>query len=170
MYKKGLVGFLNFLIVIAVIFLVYMIVYPNYKKIQKENKIADVKTNMHTLRVAIENFAAFNGGKYPFGFRDYKQYIDGGILPVNPYSIMPMTDDEIINSIYTDPIAFEDNSIDGVNATFKGEPGAIFYNVYRSPGDTTFIIHYTLVGINKEGNPITYLDTGQKEYVFLLHD
>jgi len=169
-YKKGLVRFLNVIIFFAIVLLMYMILYPNYKDIQKENKIADVKTNMYTLRAAVENFAAFNQGKYPHAFREFKKYVNNGMLPTNPYTLMAMTDDEIIGNIYIDPVAFEDDSPDGVNAKFKGEPGVIFYSVYRSPGDTTFIIHYSLVGINEEGKPITFTDPGQKKHIFIIHD
>jgi hypothetical protein len=147
-----------------------MIVYPNYKTIQKENKLEDVKRNMYVIRAAVENYAAFNQGKFPLQFRQFEKYVDNGSLPVNPYTQMEMTEDEIVSNIYSDPIAYEDNKSDGMNSQFTGEPGSIIYSVYRSPGDTTFVIHYSLVGINGDKKPVLYVDPGQKKYIFLLHD
>lgn len=170
MYKKGLVKLLNVFIFLAVLFLLYMILYPSYKKIQRENEVADVKTNMYTLRTAVENFAAFNEGQYPLRFSEFKQYVDGGTLPMNPYTSVVMTDDEVIDHIYRDPIGFEDDTPDGVNSKFEDDPGVIYYSIYRSPGDSTYVIHYSFVGINEEGKPITYLDPGQKRHIFILHD
>jgi Tfp pilus assembly protein PilE len=169
-YKKGLVRLLNVIIVLAVLFLVYMIVYPNYRNIQRENKIADVKSNMYFLRMAIENYAAFNFGKYPLAYREFKKYMNNGNLPNNPYTLVQMTDDEIIDHIYNDPVGFEDDSPDGVNGKLSGEPGAIYYAVYRSPGDSTFVIHYALIGMDEKGEPILYVDPGQKKHIFLLND
>jgi Tfp pilus assembly protein PilE len=169
-YKKGLVRLLNVFIVLAVLFLVYMIVYPNYKSIQRENKIADVKSNMYFLRMAIENYAAFNVGRYPLTYREFKKYLNGGDLPDNPYTLVQMTDDEIIDHVYNDPVAYEDDSPDGENGRLTGEPGAIYFATYRSPGDSTFVIHYTLIGMDENGKPILFIDPGQKKHVFLLHD
>jgi Tfp pilus assembly protein PilE len=169
-YKKGLVRFLNVLIIIAMIYLVYMIVYPNYKDIQKQNKIEDVKANMHFLKVAVENFAAFNAGRLPSKFEEFKRYIHGEKFPVNPYTLMVMTEDEIINNVYKDPTAFEDDSISGINSKLEGDPGEIFYSTYRSPGDSTFVIHYSIIGMNGEGESITYEDAGQKRHIYILND
>jgi len=169
-YKKGLVRFLNVIIVLAIILLVYMIVYPNCKDIQKGNKIEDVKTNMYILRVAVENYAAFNDGKYPLDLQSFRNFIDNGTLPKNPYTLISMTEDEIINHIYGDPVAYEDNTIDGSNALLKGEPGSILYAIYPSPGDSTFVVHYAFIGIAEDGKPITYVDPGQKKHIFLIHD
>lgn len=170
MYKKGLVRLLNVFIVLALLFLVYMIVYPKYMNIQRENRIADVKSNMYFLRMAIENYAAFNDGRYPLNYRQFKKYANDGNLPDNPYTLSQMTDDEIIDHIYDDPVGFEDDSPDGVNGKLRGEPGVIYYATYRSPGDSTFVIHYALIGMNGKGKPITYKDPGQKDHIFLLKD
>lgn len=169
MYKKGLVRLLNIIIFIAVLFLIYMILYPNYKDIQRENKIVDVKTTMYTLKVAVENFAAFNEGRYPLKFSEFKKYVDNEAL-INPYTLVPMTEEEIVDHIYSDPVAFEDDEPDGINAKLKGEAGVIFYSTYRSPGDSTFVIHYCFVGISAKGEAISYLDPGQKKHIFILHD
>ncbi|OQX56158.1 MAG: hypothetical protein B5M53_02865 [Candidatus Cloacimonas sp. 4484_209] len=170
MYKKGLVRFLNVLIFFALLFLVYVIVYPSYKSIKRGNKVEDVKTNMYTLRVAVENFAAFNGGKLPLSFSECKNYVDNGMLPVNPYTLEPMTDDEIIDHRYADPVAYEDDKPDGVNSKLRGDPGSIFYCTYRSPGDSTLVTHYAFIGLNEEGKPIIYIDPGKRKHIFILHD
>jgi Tfp pilus assembly protein PilE len=169
-YKKGLVRLLNVFIFLAVLFLVYMIVYPNYRNIQRENKIADVKSNMYFLRMGIENYAAFNFGKYPLTYRDFKKYLNDENLSKNPYTLVQMTDDEIIDRVYNDPVAYEDDTPDGENGTLSGEPGSIYYATYRSPGDSTFVIHYALVGMDEKGEPIMFVDPGQKKHVFLLND
>jgi hypothetical protein len=147
-----------------------MIVYPNYRDIQRENKVADVKSNMYFLRMAIENYAAFNYGKYPLSYREFKPYLYNGNLPVNPYTLMQMTDDEIIDRVYDDPIAYEDDSPDGPNGVLRGAAGLVYYSTYRSPGDSTFVIHYALVGLNADGEPVKFIDPGQKKHVFLLKD
>lgn len=165
-----MVRLLNVFIVFAVLFLVYMIVYPNYRSIQRENKIADVKSNMYHLRMAIENYAAFNFGKYPLEYQEFKKYVNDGNLPKNPYTLVQMSDDEIINHVYNDPVAYEDDSPDGTNGKLSGAPGAIYYATYRSPGDSTFVIHYALVGLDEKGAPIVFVDPGQKKHVFLLND
>ncbi len=170
MYKKGLVRLLNVIIILAMILLVYMIVYPNYKSIAKGNKIEDVKTNMYRLQVAIENYAAFNNGRYPILLKDFREFIDKGSLPENPYTQVSMTDDEVIKHIYDDPVAYENKDIDGPNAELKGEPGSIFYAIYRSPGDSTFVVHYSIIGIAYDGKPIIYVDPGQKKHIFLLYE
>lgn len=170
MYKKGLVRLLNVFIVFAILFLVYMIVYPNYMNIQRENKIADVKSNMYLLRMAVENYAAFNYGKYPLSYREFRKYVNEGTLPKNPYTLVQMTDDEVIDHVYNDPVAYEEDSPDGENGKLRGEAGTIYYAVYPSPGDSTFVIHYALVGLDEKGEPILFVDPGQKKHVFLLHD
>lgn|GEM_PF-1084638 len=170
MYKKGLVRLLNVVIVLAIILLVSMIVYPNCKSIQKGNKIEDVKTNMYILRVAVENYAAFNDARYPLLLKNFRNFIDNGALPRNPYTQISMTEDEIVHHIYNDPVAYENNTIDGPNALLRGEPGSIFYALYPSPGDSTFVVHYTFIGIGEDGKAITYVDPGQKKHIFLIHD
>ncbi|TET18115.1 MAG: hypothetical protein E3J78_06845 [Candidatus Cloacimonadota bacterium] len=170
MYKKGLVRLMNVLIFFALLFLIYMIVYPNYKTIRRENKIADVKTNMYQIRAAVENYAAFNEGKYPRTHKEFKKYINNGSLPANPYTLVQMTDDEIIDNVYSDPIAFEDDNPDGVNSFLKADPGTIFYSVYASPGDSTFIIHYALVGMDEKGQSIIFIDPGLKKHIYILHE
>ncbi|MCK4575854.1 hypothetical protein KAU34_05570 [candidate division WOR-3 bacterium] len=170
MYKKGLVRLLNVIIIIAIVFLIYMIVYPNYKTIQKENKIADMKTNIYIFTAAVENYAAFNNGKYPLNSGQFKKYVNDGTFPVNPFTLLSMTDDEIIDNVYEDPLGFEDDDPDGLNSKFRGEPGSIIYSVYRSFGDSTLVIHYAFVGLDSEGKPIFYVDTGQKKHIFILHD
>ncbi len=170
MYKKGLVRFLNVLIIFALLFLVYMIVYPKYMNIQRDNKIADVKSNMYFLRMGIENSAAFHSGKYPLNYREFRKYVNDGNLPENPYTLTQMTDDEIIDHVYNDPVGFEDDSPDGVNGKLSGDPGTIYYATYRSPGDSTFVIHYALIGMDETGKPIMYKDPGQKDHIFLLKD
>lgn len=147
-----------------------MIVYPNYKDIQKQNKIEDVKANMHLLKVAVENYAAFNAGKFPRKYDEFKKYLHDGELPANPYTLMVMTEDEIINNVYNDPTAFENDSIGGINSKMEGEPGEIIYSTYRSPGDSTFVIHYSIIGMNGEGEPVTYEDAGQNKHIYILND
>ena len=56
---------IEMLVVLIIIGILAAIVMPNLMRMQIRAKEASVKANMHTLQLAIEDFAVRSGGNYP---------------------------------------------------------------------------------------------------------
>ncbi|RKZ24581.1 hypothetical protein DRQ20_06815 [bacterium] len=160
---------LDALIAIAFIYLIYMLVWPQYTSIKEKNLEAKVKANLYEIRCAVEQYAAYNNGYFPKSVDDFIPYLHEGKFPVNPYTGSPLTKDDIKTHQYIAPTDPKDDSPNGVNGKFRGEPGKIVYAFFIPPGDT-LPTAYGLVGFNKNGEPIFYIDPGKKKHIFVLHN
>jgi len=81
------------MIVVVIIGVLASIAIPNYISLQKRAKETQVKSNMHTLQVSIEDFAVQSEGAYPdnassttFQGQTLSQICPGGAYPRNPFT------------------------------------------------------------------------------------
>jgi type II secretory pathway pseudopilin PulG len=84
------------MIVVVIIGILASIAIPNFIAPQNRAKESQVKTNMHTLQVAMEDFCVQSDGVYPddgssttlLG-QTLAQVCPGGAFPKNPFSQLP---------------------------------------------------------------------------------
>jgi type II secretory pathway pseudopilin PulG len=84
------------MIVVVVIGIIAAIAIPNYLEMQKRASEGNVKANMHTVQITLEDFGLLNDGQYPVA--GDTQLADGrtladvcptGNYPRNPYTRLP---------------------------------------------------------------------------------
>ncbi len=90
---------IELMIVIVIIGLLAAIAIPNFMNMTTRARVADVKTNMHTMQLTIEDFATRNDSAYPANALDTTS--DGGLTlvsllpsgtpPNNPFTLAPTT-------------------------------------------------------------------------------
>jgi prepilin-type N-terminal cleavage/methylation domain-containing protein len=89
------VGFtlIELMIVIVIVGILAAIAIPNFIKMQDRAREGAVKGNMHTVQLAIEDFAVMNEGTYPIAADDaaIQANHQGGAYPENPFSNVPST-------------------------------------------------------------------------------
>lgn len=158
---------LEILIVIAALYLLYLIVYPQYQRLEEQRKELATKLNMYAVRVAVEHYAAYNQGVFPDSVGQLSSYLDPGYS--NPYTEQPIDTSQIIHFSYQMRAQNKDNSPDGPNGRMRGEPGSIGYGIFVPIGDSV-VREYGIIGIVKDGSPLTIRDPAGKELVFVLHD
>src|SRR3970040_232499 len=74
---------IELMIVIVIIGILAAIAMPNFISMQNRAKEGSVKANMHTVQLAIEDFAVQNDGTYPVAVDDaaVKANLPGGVYP-----------------------------------------------------------------------------------------
>ena len=85
---------IELMIVVVIIGILAAIAIPNYNNLTQRARVAQVKSNMHTLQVACENFSTRNNGSYPAnaasttadGALMLVQLVPGGVYPLNPFT------------------------------------------------------------------------------------
>jgi len=118
---------IELMIVVVIIGILAAIAIPNFISMQDRAKEGSVKANMHTVQLAIEDFAVQNDGTYPVAANDaaVQANLPNGVYPNNPFNTaVPMN-----MSWVADPAA-------------SGDCGS-------NPAATTF--GYTLHGFGKTG-------------------
>ena len=87
MSRKGFT-LIELLIVVVIIGILAAIAIPNFISMQDRAKEGSVKANMHTLQLAIEDFAVQNDGTYPVAGDNAAVVgnLPGGVMPANPFN------------------------------------------------------------------------------------
>ncbi len=87
---------IELMIVVVIIGLLASVAIPNFISIVGRAKEASVKTNMHVMQIAAEDFAAVSGGRYPDDATDLsdagqslEQHVPFASFPDNPFTGVP---------------------------------------------------------------------------------
>ncbi len=93
--RKGFT-LIELMIVVVIIGLLASVAIPNFISIVGRAKEASVKTNMHVMQIAAEDFAAVSGGRYPDDATDLsdagqtlEQHVPFASFPDNPFTGVP---------------------------------------------------------------------------------
>jgi len=76
---------IELMIVVVIIGILAAIAIPNFISMQDRAKEGSVKANMHTVQLAIEDFAVQNDGTYPVVDAGVVANCPGGVYPNNPF-------------------------------------------------------------------------------------
>jgi type IV pilus assembly protein PilA len=79
---------IELMIVVVIIGILAAIAIPNFISMQDRAREASVRANMHTVQLAIEDFAVQNDGTYPVAANDAAVVANcpGGAYPDNPFN------------------------------------------------------------------------------------
>jgi len=78
---------IELMIVVVIIGILAAIAIPNFISMQDRAREGSVKSNMHTLQLAVEDFAVQNDGTYPLAADGpaVEAMLPGGVAPDNPF-------------------------------------------------------------------------------------
>lgn len=87
------------MIVVVIMGILVLIGIPAFFNMQGRAKVAQVKSSMHTVQIAVEDFATRNDGIYPNdatattidGALTLAQLLPSGAMPLNPFTAAPTT-------------------------------------------------------------------------------
>jgi prepilin-type N-terminal cleavage/methylation domain-containing protein len=105
---------IELMIVVVIIGVLVSIALPQYNNMTSQARVAAVKNNMHTVQIAVEDFATRNNGTYPQtaatltidGNLSLQQLLPSATMPMNPFTAVPTTLDwsnALGNPPVTDP-------------------------------------------------------------------
>lgn len=79
---------IELMIVVVIIGILAAIAMPNFYAMESRARESSVKANMHSLQLAIEDYAAVNNGLYPLAadIAAVKANMPSGIWPTNPFT------------------------------------------------------------------------------------
>ena len=80
---------IELMIVVVIIGILAAIAVPNFVAMQDRAREGSLKSNMHTVQLAIEDFAIQNDGRYPLAADDASvraNLVVGGSYPRNPFT------------------------------------------------------------------------------------
>ena len=134
--------FLEICIGLAAIILICLLGFPQYKSIKIKNKRYVVRTNMYTVRAAVENFAAYHEGLFPAGIKEIEPFLEDSLYPLNPYTNKPIKCDAVFTYEEKDKMP-----------SLKGKPGNFAYGCYIAPGREG-PDGYVVIGFDEKGEPL----------------
>ena len=154
--RKSPVGFtlIELLVVVVIIGILAAIALPNFIGAQGKSKVAQVKSNMHTVQVASEAYATDEGGLYAAGASIIAPYYPGGAnmpgggvgtFPPNPFT--PGTNDSPIDGAAIASIQAARSA--GAGAT-SGNRGQVQYCQVSGSNNTT----YGVLGMDDQGKSV----------------
>jgi prepilin-type N-terminal cleavage/methylation domain-containing protein len=81
---------IELMIVVVIISILAAIALPNFVAMEDRAREASVKANMHSLQLAIEDFAVANNSLYPVAadIAAVKARIPSGTWPTNPFTLV----------------------------------------------------------------------------------
>ena len=85
---------IELMIVVVIIGILAAIAIPNFVAMQDRAREGTLKSNMHTVQLAIEDFAIQNDARYPLAADDAAvrtNLVFGGNYPDNPFTGAPST-------------------------------------------------------------------------------
>ncbi|MCK4352356.1 hypothetical protein KAW65_03000 [candidate division WOR-3 bacterium] len=157
---------LEILIGVSICLLIWLLGYPQYKESASISKRYQARVNMYTLRAAIENYAAYNEGKFPVELKDFETFLT---CPLNPYTGKPVEKGNIQIFQYDSKEEPKEQSPDSKNGRLHGGPGAMAYGYFIAPGDT-LPIAYGVIGFDKSGKPLSEKTPSGKIKLFVLNE
>jgi prepilin-type N-terminal cleavage/methylation domain-containing protein len=82
---------IELMIVVVIIGILAAIAIPNFISMQDRAREGSVKSNMHTLQLAVEDFAVQNDGTYPIAADGpaVEALLPSGAVPNNPFTAVP---------------------------------------------------------------------------------
>jgi Tfp pilus assembly protein PilE len=155
-------------IVLSAIVLVWLLAYPQHKEGDRRAKRYEVMVNTYTLRAAIENYAAYNEGKFPMHHRDFKEFF----TPLsNPYQARKIEAEDITVFEYKSRDEAKEHSVTSRNGRMSGEPGGLAYGYFAHPDDSTAtVVAYGIIGFDDKGIPLAEkLPSGQTK-LFVIYE
>ena len=164
MKKSKSSPWLEILIVVLIGALIWILGYPQYEEKDKINKRYQVRVNMYTLRKAIENYAAYNEGKFPNSPQDFKEFYTP---PLNPYQKKSINPEDIVIFQYSSKEEPKNQSPDSQNGKIHGPPGGLAYGYFIAEEDT-LPCAYGVLGFDDKGVPLAEkLPSGETKILVL---
>lgn len=102
---------IELMIVVVIVGILAAIGLANYSSMQSQARVAQVKSNMHMVQLAVEEFATRSNGAYPSnaavvtsdGALTLAALLPGGTMPQNPFTSAATTLD-FTNALGTVPV------------------------------------------------------------------
>lgn len=161
---KSYSPWLEIAIFVSAVILVVLLGYPQYKEKAEISKRYQVIVSSYSLQAAVENYAAYNDGKFPSDLAEVEKFYTP---PANPYSNKPITLKDIQVFAYDLRSETNDSKGDSRNATLKGSPGGLAYGYFIAPADS-LPSSYGIVGFDKTGKPLAEKLPSGEIKVFVL--
>ena len=126
---------IELMIVVVIISILAAIALPNFMAMEDRAREASVKANMHSLQLAIEDFAVANNSLYPVAadLAAVKARIPSGTWPTNPFTLV-----------------VDESPTWGVDPAGMGRYGV----------NPSTILQYTIKGFGKSGPVLLQLSNG----------
>ncbi len=148
---------------ILAVILVWLIGYPQYIEKEEISKRYRVIVNMYTLRAAVENFAAYNHGKFPKSREVFHT------LLIKYYLSHAIKTEDITIFRYSSKEEVKNNSYNSKNGRMCGKPGALGYGYFICPEDT-LACAYGIIGFDHNGTPLVDKLPSGKMQVLVIYE
>lgn len=168
--RKSRFPILEILIIVLTVVLVWLLGYPQYEEKNNIEKKYKVRVNMYTLRAGVENYAAYNNGKFP---KDLHLLKDFFVPVVSPYTGKSIELKDISVFQYTSKEEPKENTPESKNGRMKGKPGGLAYGYFvgaDSSQASLSVSAYGIIGFDKEGFPLAEKLASKKIEVFVLYE